>query len=143
MTRLYEDLDPVKLTPASERIWENPDPRVKWALDYFDSEGIESETLLSRFSLTAISGATNFGMVAVYNMIMKRPLKSNLLGYAFCGSLGLIFGEQVRKYGIKRKQEEVAIVKHYIMLHPEKFPEPEKMKFGDKRVFYPWSPLRR
>ena len=39
-------------------------------------------------------------------------------------------------------QEEDRVIKHYIMTHPEKFIEPERIKYGDKRVFLDWSPAR-
>ena len=42
-----------------------------------------------------------------------------------------------------RYTEEMANIKHYIMLHPEKFPEPEKVKFGDKISWYHWASARR
>jgi len=57
--------------------------------------------------------------------------------------LGITVGEYVRYKLYEYKAEELATIKYYIMLHPEKFPEPEPMKYGDKRVFYPWIPNRR
>ena len=57
--------------------------------------------------------------------------------------LGVYIGERFRSAVLDYKAEELATVKHYIMLHPERFPEPEHMKYGDKRVFYPWMPNRR
>ena len=40
------------------------------------------------------------------------------------------------------EQDEDRVIKHYIMTHPEKFIEPERIKYADKRVFLPWSPKR-
>ena len=39
-------------------------------------------------------------------------------------------------------QDEDRVIKHYIMTHPEKFIEPERIKYGDKRVFLDWAPAR-
>jgi hypothetical protein len=38
----------------------------------------------------------------------------------------------------KQKTEEMAILEHYIRLHPDRFPEPETKKYGDKCVFFDW-----
>ena len=39
-------------------------------------------------------------------------------------------------------QDEHRVIKHYIMTHPDKFIEPERIKYGDKRVFLAWDPKR-
>ena len=40
------------------------------------------------------------------------------------------------------RQDEVRVAKHYIMTHPEKFVQPERIKFGDRRCFLDWTPCR-
>ena len=40
------------------------------------------------------------------------------------------------------EQDEDRVIKHYIMTHPDKFIEPERIKYGDKRVFLDWDPKR-
>merc|ERR1712203_80735 len=64
-------------------------------------------------------------------------------GFAALSTLGVLTGEYIRARILRYNTEELAITKHYLMLHPEKFPEPEHMKYGDKRVFYPWLVWRR
>merc|ERR1711874_860726 len=81
--------------------------------------------------------------VFLNNISRKLPVRSNLVGYVVASGLGITIGEYVRYKLYEYKAEELATIKHYIMLHPEKFPEPEPMKYGDKRVFYPWIPNRR
>ena len=39
-------------------------------------------------------------------------------------------------------QNEVRVAKHYIMTHPDKFIQPERIKYGDRRVFLNWEPCR-
>lgn len=51
-------------------------------------------------------------------------------------------GVYIRDMFEKKTTLNMAICRHYIMLHPERFPEPEMKKFGDKEVFYTWRFIR-
>ena len=46
-----------------------------------------------------------------------------------------------RKYFDDARKEEEAVVRHYIMTHPELFPEPKKVKYIDH--IQPWNPNGR
>ena len=48
----------------------------------------------------------------------------------------------MREFRTHRKTQEMAILEHYIRLHPERFIEPETKKYGDKCVLYEWRRLR-
>merc|ERR1711953_133732 len=133
-------------TPPEKRIWENPDPRIQWALDILEPPGKYGqppERIFNRFAYPVGGAALGATVIAVNNMFRKIPVKSNIVGYAVMSLGGVYLGEYTRNYLLNYKAEELATAKHYIMLHPEKFPEPEHMKYGDKRVFYPWDPIRR
>ena len=45
-----------------------------------------------------------------------------------------------RKYFDGVRREEEAMMRHYIITHPELFPEPKKVKFIDE--IQPWRPNR-
>jgi len=143
--RPFDALIP-KETPPEKRIWEDPDPRIHWALDILEPKGKYAEPperLVSRFAYPFGGFCMGAGLIGGSNIMRKLPLKSNIVGYAVMSCLGLYIGERARSVILDYKIEELATIKHYIMLHPEKFPEPEHMKYGDKRVFYPWMPNRR
>merc|ERR1712241_1650655 len=143
--RPYEALVP-KETPPEKRIWEDPDPRVQWALDILEPPGKYGqppEKIQHRFGFPIVGAAAGSFLVATSNILRRVPTKSNVVGYAAMTIFGIYLGEKSRLWNLNYRAEELATIKHYIMLHPEKFPEPEHMKYGDKRVFYPWFPNRR
>jgi hypothetical protein len=57
-------------------------------------------------------------------------------------TLFIILGVGLREIGTYKKTQEMAILEHYIRLHPDRFIEPETKKYGDKCVFYEWRRLR-
>ena len=141
MILLHQDLER-DITPPDERIWENPDPRIQWALDILEPPGGEIQSLVSRGLLPSTGAFLGFFGVIGYNFQKKLPIKSNLAAYVGLTCLGAFVGEKSHAYYREKKADQIAAAKHYIMLHPERFPEPEKMKLGDKRVFHRWNPQR-
>lgn len=141
MVLLHQDLEK-EVTPPDERIWENPDPRIQWALDILEPPGGEIKSLVSRVMLPSSGAFLGFIGVMTFNFQRKIPVKSNLAAYVLLTGLGGFGGEKMHAIYRQKKADQIAAAKHYIMLHPERFPEPEKMKLGDKRVFYRWNPLR-
>ena len=142
MVKLFQDLHP-ETTPSEKRVWENPDPRIQWALDILEPPGGEMNSLHSRVLLPVSCGAFGFLSLAINNYVRKIPMRANFLGYAAMTVGGFLVGDYMERYFREKRATDLAIYKHYIMLHPEKFPEPEKMKIGDKRVFYSWPIARK
>lgn len=56
------------------------------------------------------------------------------------GAIAVIILEQARQYNRKRRERREAILRHYVMLHPEDFPEPERKKIAD--IFTNWNVRR-
>ena len=133
-----------QVTPPDQRVWENPDPRIQWALDTLDPPGPREnqESHWSRW------GWQTFGFWAGVSATFlqakeKRLGNHRLLGLKLlCGGFGALMGEFYYKRNKRVALEEMAAAKHYIMLHPERFIEPEAMKLGDKRYFHGWNPKR-
>ena len=72
------------------------------------------------------------------NVIARRPYHTSAhvtLGFM---AVGWLAGVKLRNTWSDKNAEEIAVLKHYVMLHPEKFPEPEAKKYGDKEVFLEW-----
>ena len=141
MVLLHQDFEK-EVTPPEERVWENPDPRIQWALDILEPPGGEIKSLVSRVLLPIGGAFTGFLGVLTVNYMRKQPVRSNLVSYVGLTCLGFFGGEKMENWGRKREAEKIAACKHYIMLHPDRFPEPEKIKLGDKRFFHAWKPLR-
>ena len=129
-------------TPPEDRLWENPDPKIKWALDILDDEGFSQESIMQRGVYPLAGAGGGFLASVMQNRLYRRPLFANLPMYALTIGLGVIGCEAIRKWQIHQAREEDALTRHYIMLHPEKFPEPEMKKFGDKEVMWEYTPVR-
>ena len=110
-----------------EKIWENPDPRIKWALDILDFEGTEPTTMLDYYFWPAVLGAG--GVVAGFghNLYFRRPMISALPYSLTMACLSWFAGGFGRDYMAKKHAERRAVMEHYIMLHPERFPEPVRI----------------
>lgn len=143
MVKIFDALIP-KTTPPEKQVWNDPDPRIQWALDILEPPGGGyQEKILNRLSFPFGGLVAGLFIVGTSNYMRKIPVRANLFGYLGMGFIGVYAGEYTRHKVLTYKAEELATIKHYIMLHPEKFPEPEAMKYGDKKVFYPWMPNRR
>lgn len=138
--KLFDHLIP-ETTPESKRVWENPDPRIQWALDILEPKPVY-ESLFQRSMPTLIALGFSMGAFAYGNKINKVPRNAGLVTGAIFAAIGFSGGEIIYHFLRKRQADELAMVKHYLMTHPEKFPEPEPMKMGDKRVFFAWQPNR-
>ena len=70
---------------------------------------------------------------------LKRDGRSH--GIQICDLIDVL-GIGTREFLARSKQQEFAILEHYIRLHPDRFIEPETKKYGDKCVLYEWRRLR-
>jgi hypothetical protein len=130
------------MSSSEEKIWENPDPRVKWALDILDDGAYERTPIFGYFWYPGLFAALGGGGNLMRNWMVKRPQHAAVHITVFGATLGWLGGVWWRNRISQKNANDVATIKHYLMLHPEKFPEPEKKKFGDKEVFLEW-PINR
>ncbi|EEC03121.1 NADH dehydrogenase [ubiquinone] 1 subunit C2 [Ixodes scapularis] len=80
------------------------------------------------------------GTICVVNLSTRRPALSGIQKHLIAASIGAVTGEGLRRYFMYSARERDALLRHYILLHPEDFPEPERKKYAD--VFEPWLPVR-
>lgn len=131
-----------KRNQGDRPVWENPDPRVRWALDLFDDKGFEPRGYLSQFFWPALGGIT-WGMAPLAaNLISRRPYYAGAVWMVGLGVMGTGIGYYTREFLAKRAADREMAAMHYIMLHPDRFPEPQAKKFGEKEVFLPWPVAR-
>merc|ERR1712214_78269 len=105
MVLLHQDLEK-EVTPPDERIWENPDPRIQWALDILEPPGKYGqppERIFNRFAYPVGGGALGAMVIAMNNMFRKIPVKSNIVGYAVMSLGGIYLGEYTRHYLLNYK----------------------------------------
>ena len=127
---------------GDRKVWEEPDPRIKWALDLFDDQGYESQPYSNLWFHGQLGALVCGGLNPMLNVFQRRPYYAGLpitIGAAVFGGLAAHYGQRFKN---KRIAEKEAAAMHYIMLHPDRFPEPEMKKFGDKCVLLPWAVSR-
>jgi len=130
------------MSASEEKIWEKPDPRVKWALDILDDGEYERTPLHGFFWYPALGLFTGAGGNLMTNWVYRRPAHTAIHLTIFGAAIGWLAGVAFRNRLERKNATDLAAIKHYLMLHPEKFPEPEKKKFGDKEIFLEW-PINR
>jgi len=127
-------------TEQWEDMVKNPDPRVKWAMDIMDQEGEEFTGMVGRayipFQFATLPAIFN----SAKNALNRVPLRTNLASAILLSPLSLGVGFWYAGWMKRRAAEEEAMMKHYILTHPEHFPEPKKVKYLDK--LEPWTPVR-
>ncbi|CAH2263434.1 NADH dehydrogenase [ubiquinone] 1 subunit C2 [Pararge aegeria] len=87
-----------------------------------------------------LGGVFGIGTGVMINFGTKRPLMSGIQKHIL-GVVGWTAAISV----VQNKRDEYlaekdAVLRHYIELHPEDFPTPERKKIGD--LLDPWVPIR-
>jgi len=81
-----------------------------------------------------------FGSVFIFNLFAKKPMFAGIQRHFGMGAAGWLSGMGVQRWLDSNMSETDAVLKHYIMLHPEDFPVPERKRFGE--LLEPWNPIR-
>ena len=83
--KLFDVLTP-KTTPPEKQIWNDPDPKIQWALDILEPPGGGyQESIAKRLFFPGFGLVTGFSVLAFTNILRKIPLKANLFGYLGIG----------------------------------------------------------
>merc|ERR1711974_581236 len=120
---------------GDRNVWDEPDPRVKWALDILDDQGFETIPYSKRFSFPAMFGAIGVGLGAALNLAANKPLRASMPRTIFFAGAFTGIGWAWMVYRARRQANNEAVARHYIMLHPDRFPEPEMLKLETKEFF--------
>ena len=96
-----------------------------------DQEGVNMEPEVSYLATLLTTAAFPPASVTISNLVNRLPIKTNmgtaLLAVPIAYKLSLFIMKF--KEGINR--ENMATMKHYILTHPERFPEPKRTKYID------------
>ncbi|XP_037087274.1 NADH dehydrogenase [ubiquinone] 1 subunit C2-like [Pollicipes pollicipes] len=96
--------------------------------------------LLVRYLQPISWSVMGFGSGFVYNLFAKKPMFAGIQRHIGLGLAGWMAGVYIEKWLQSSAAERDAVLKHYIQLHPEDFPVPERKKYGE--ILEDWSPLR-
>lgn len=113
---------------------------VSWALKILEREGSYKQNIIAKYSAHAIFGTMGAAVPVVANLIYKRPIWAgiHLHGLMFLAGVGAGELLQRREDHVLAKRD--AILRDYIIRHPEDFPPPKREKYND--VFMEWVPIR-
>ncbi|KOX76385.1 hypothetical protein WN51_11716 [Melipona quadrifasciata] len=112
----------------------------QWALDILEPTPVDqSNSILKYYTVPPAIISGPLGVIA-YNYSTAKPLYFNKL-YMVISAIGLGVGaywiQWTAELQFARKH---AIMRDYIIRHPERFPEPENRKYAD--ILRPWCPIR-
>ncbi|XP_076351849.1 NADH dehydrogenase (ubiquinone) B14.5 B subunit [Tachypleus tridentatus] len=98
------------------------------------------ESVFARYFYPVAFAGIGVTTVVVANAVTRRPAISGIQKHIISLGVGGVLGEMFYHYQKRINAERDAIIRHYIQLHPEDFPELEPKKYKD--VFEPWLPVR-
>ncbi|XP_022906330.2 NADH dehydrogenase [ubiquinone] 1 subunit C2 [Onthophagus taurus] len=98
------------------------------------------EPYINKFWAPVICGGLAFLGVCFGNYATPRPVFSGLQRHLAATGIGGYIGHVIDGYRNSHYAERDAVLRHYIQLHPDDFPIPERKKFSE--VFEPWVPIR-
>ncbi|XP_043190013.1 ethylene-responsive transcription factor ABI4-like isoform X2 [Amphibalanus amphitrite] len=96
--------------------------------------------LLARYLQPISWGGIGFASAFVFNLFARKPPLAGIQRHIALGGIGWVAGLYINKWIESNSAERDAVLKHYIQLHPEDFPVPERKKYSE--ILQPWSPLR-
>ncbi|XP_017892993.1 uncharacterized protein LOC108632749 [Ceratina calcarata] len=112
----------------------------QWALDLLEPTRVDRTDTIFRYYLIPLLAATNVVAVRARNVFMKFPANLNPHIQLACGVAGGLAGYVMHYVSDVSHARQDAVIRDYIIRHPERFPPPENRKISD--IFQPWTPLR-
>jgi len=100
----------------------------------------DTRPTVSKIFTPAFFGAVGFSMALVHNLLQRRPVMSGIQKHIALTALGVPVGLYAERRTDAKSARRDDVLIHYMKLHPERFPETERVQFKD--VLQPWVPLR-
>jgi len=116
------------------------DPRVQWAMDVMDQEGQDFEPVHFKMLIPCMAAVTPAFTQALFNYSQKLPIKTNMIACVAAAPIAFYVGLLGKRWREMVQAENHALSRHYILTHPERFPEPKTVKYGD--AIMAWKPFR-
>uniref|UniRef100_R4WTL5 NADH dehydrogenase [ubiquinone] 1 subunit C2 n=1 Tax=Riptortus pedestris TaxID=329032 RepID=R4WTL5_RIPPE len=112
-----------------------PDPRKLLLLDPEYRPSFLSDKFFPMFA-----GVLGFSAVVASRYASRRPLFSGIQHHILSTSIAGVLATIAQQKYQSHNAEKDAIYRHYIELHPEDFPIPERKKIGE--IFPKFTPVR-
>ncbi|XP_043477569.1 uncharacterized protein LOC122508323 [Leptopilina heterotoma] len=119
---------------------ESDNPDIKWALDLLSFDPLYEPHLIAKYWMKIPPFVVGPGLACYINH--TRGLKAFSRPYLHLGITAVLFGwgYAAESYVNRRNARRDAILRDYIIRHPEDFPPPERKKHGE--LFNTWIPIR-
>ncbi|KAJ6650130.1 NADH dehydrogenase [ubiquinone] 1 subunit C2 [Pseudolycoriella hygida] len=108
--------------------------------ELFEGEAERPKTFLHDIAAPLITGGLGFGLACFLNFATRRPLFSGIQKHILYAGIGAVGGKVAEGWRSEFFAERDAMIRHYISLHPEDFPMPERKKYAD--ILEEWVPVR-
>ncbi|XP_014255851.1 uncharacterized protein LOC106670228 [Cimex lectularius] len=100
----------------------------------------EKKTVLyDKFTPLCLASILFLGVLAS-RRFNRKPVFSGIQHHIMAVVGGWVVGKALHNMMENHNAEKDAIYRHYIDLHPDDFPTPQRIKVGEK--FGPWTPIR-
>ncbi|XP_011148119.1 NADH dehydrogenase [ubiquinone] 1 subunit C2 [Harpegnathos saltator] len=116
------------------------DPNIQWALELLKPDPTYQPSIMQKYSAEFWSMSAGFTMASLRNCYYRRPFFAGLQLHAMFVAGGYIFSQYAKKFIHFLEARRDTRLRNYIILHPELFPEPVRVKYGD--ILEPWTPIR-
>lgn len=117
---------------------DNPD--IQWALNILTPDPDYEPSLYEKYGAIVGVPLTFFGGACFRNKFLGKPPFAGLQVHIIAALLGFVVTYKVSEYANNFFAKRDQMLRHYVTLHPEDFPEPERKKWGE--VFEKWTPNR-
>ncbi|XP_033312110.1 NADH dehydrogenase [ubiquinone] 1 subunit C2 [Bombus bifarius] len=112
----------------------------QWALDLLEPTPLDRSNHIFKYYAVPFSTIALLGTVVLKNILEKKPATANKPYIALASVVGVLLGFGIHWVADMRFARKDAIMRDYIMRHPERFPKPDIKKYAD--IFEEWIPIR-
>ncbi|XP_043583479.1 NADH dehydrogenase [ubiquinone] 1 subunit C2 [Bombus pyrosoma] len=112
----------------------------QWALDLLEPTPLDRSNHIFRYYYVPCTTISLALAVMLKNVAGKRPMTANKPYIVLASIAGFLIGCGIHWASDLRFARKDAILRDYIMRHPERFPKPDVKKYAD--IFEEWIPTR-
>ncbi|XP_050489752.1 uncharacterized protein LOC126873179 [Bombus huntii] len=112
----------------------------QWALDLLEPTRLDRSNHIFKYYAVPFSTIATSGVVVLKNVLQKKPATANKPYIVLASVVGFVLGCGFHWISDIKFARKDAIMRDYIMHHPERFPKPDIKKYAD--IFDEWVPVR-
>ncbi|XP_032671637.1 uncharacterized protein LOC116844340 [Odontomachus brunneus] len=117
---------------------ENPD--IQWALNLLKPDPNYESSILQKYTSEILCIGCAFAAGCIRNVAISRPIFAGVQMHVASIVGGYMVSQLANTVIDHFKAERDTRLRTYVMLHPELFPEPVRVKNAD--ILEPWTPIR-